>query len=220
MRRANGPAAASCNIFKADAVHAAAGQWHNLEASFSGDQISVKLDGRKVAEGKNARAKAGVISFGCSKAERVQFRNIKLKPMGSKDLFNNTDLSGWKEIGPPPPKKAGMIKKMVGGNGKTKEATWSVAAGTMHAQGGTGQLETTAMYDDFVLQLAVRANSHSKGDHAEGGVFFRGDAGQLFTGYDVPVLNDYKSGKREQAVPNSTGSLKGLQPARKVVSGR
>jgi len=204
--------------FKADAVHPAANQWHSVEANFSGDRMSVKVDGRKVADGQNSRAKAGIVALGCSKAGRVQFRNLKLKPLLTKSLFNGSDLSGWKAVGPPPPKKAGMFKKMVGGGGKPKEAQWSVVSGAIHGQGGLGQLETAAMYDDFVLQLAVRTNASTKGDHARGSVFFRGDAGQLATGYDVPVMNDYRGGNRSKAFPDSTGSIKGLQPARKVVS--
>ncbi len=210
------PTGSIVNFFKAEAVHPASGQWHNFEATFSGDHLSVKLDGRNVADGKNSRAKAGVIVFGCTKAAAAQFRNLKLKPLISKALFNGTDLSGWKAVGPPPPKKEGKIKKLMGGGGKVKEAQWSVAAGAVHGQGGVGQLETTALYDDFVLQIALRVNAH-KGDHAHTAVFFRGDAGQLSTGYEVPVLNEYRSGNRSQALPGSTGALKGLQTPRKVL---
>lgn len=210
------PTGSIVEFFKADAVHPAAGQWHSVEVTFSGDHMSVKVDGRKAAEGQNSRAKAGVVVFGC-KAGRVQFRNIRLKPLIAKTLFNGTDLSGWKSIGAPPPPKKGMLKKIIPGGGKAKDAQWSVGSGAIHGQGGVGQLETTALYDDFVLQLAIRTNASSKG-HPEGGVFFRGDAGQLATGYDVPVMNDYKNGNRSQALPGSTGSIKGLQQARKVVS--
>ena len=212
------PAGSIVDYAKADAVRPTAGQWHNLEATFSGDHLSVKLDGRKVAEGQNSRAKAGIIVLSCGKSGRVQFRNLKLKPLLTKSLFNGTDLSGWKAVGPPPPKKAGMLKKMVGGGGKAKEAQWSVASGAIHGQGGVGQLETTAMYDDFVLTLAVRTNASSKGDHPGGSVFFRGDAGQLATGYNVPVMNDYRNGNRSQPFPDSTGGIKGLQQPRKVLS--
>jgi hypothetical protein len=211
------PTGSVIDHFKAESVHPAAGQWHSVEATFSGDKISVKLDGRGAADGKNPRAKAGVIVFGCGKSAGAQFRNIKLKPLIAKALFNGTDLSGWKAVGPPPPKKEGKIKKMMGGGSKPKEAQWSVAAGAVHAQGGVGQLETTALYDDFVLQIALRVNSHNKGDHARTAVFFRGDAGQLSTGYEMPVLSEYRSGNRSQALPESTGALKGLQTPRKVL---
>jgi hypothetical protein len=210
------PTGSVIDHFKAEAVHPAAGQWHNVEATFSGDKMSVKLDGRKVADGQNPRAKAGVVVFGCSKSAGAQFRNIKLKPLISKALFNGTDLSGWKAVGPPAPKKEGKIKKMMGGGGKPKEAQWSVAAGAVHGQGGVGQLETTALYDDFVLQILLRVNSHNKSDHPRTAVFFRGDAGQLSTGYAMSVLNEYRSGNRSQALPESTGALKGLQTPRKV----
>lgn len=217
--KAGWPAGSITGKFKADDVHPAVGQWHTLEATLAGDHISVQLDGRKVTDGKDSRAKAGVFVLTCGNAGRAQFRNILLRPLLAKNLFNGSDLSGWKEVGPPPPKKAGLFKKMIGGGGKVKEAQWSVTGGAIHGQGGTGQLETTTMYDDFVLQLAVRVNNpKGKEDHPSGGVGFRGDAGQLFTGYDVPLLNDYRNGNRSQALPESTGGLKGLQPPRRVVA--
>lgn len=212
------PTGSIVDHFKADAIHPAAIQWHSVEATFSGDHLSVKLDGRGVAQGQNPRAKAGIVVLGCAKAGKVQFRNIKLKPLITKTLFNGSDLSGWKAVGPPPPKKAGMLKKMVGGGGKAKEAQWSVTSGAIHGQGGVGQLETTAMYDDFVLQLVIRNASSSKGDHARGGVFFRGDAGQLATGYDIPIMNDFRNGNRSQVFADSTGGIKGLQQPRRVIS--
>src|SRR5215472_2008216 len=212
------PTGSIVEYFKAAGVHPAPGQWHKLEASFSGDHISVKVDGRTVSQKQNSRAKAGVIALSCGKAGTVQYRNMKLKPLLTKTLFNGSDLSGWKAVVPPPPKKAGMLKKMVGGGSKPKEAQWSVANGAIHGGGGVGQLESTAMYDDFVLQLAIRTSTSTKGDHAQGAVFFRGDAGQLATGYDLPVMNDFRNGNRNQAFADSTGSIKGLQPARRVLS--
>ncbi|HEY6370009.1 MAG TPA: family 16 glycoside hydrolase [Candidatus Sulfotelmatobacter sp.] len=203
---------------KAEAVHPALNQWHSVDATLSADHITIKLDGKQVVDGKNARSRAGVITLGCNKAGRVQFRNLKLKPVGMKVLFNGTDLSGWKAVGPPPPKKKGMIKKMIPGGGKAKEAQWSVAGGAIHGQGGEGQLESTAMYDDFVLQLAIRVNSPKKNEHPRTGVFLRGDAGQLFSGYEVPALNEFKDENRSHPLPDSTGGLKGLQSPRKVAA--
>jgi len=217
--KAGWPSGSIAGRFKANDMHPAVGQWHTVEATLAGDHISVNLDGRKVADGHDPRAKAGVIVLSCSTAGRAQFRNIMLKPLLSKNLFNGSDLSGWKEVGPPPPKKAGLFKKIVGGGGKVKEAQWSVTGGAIHGQGGTGQLETDTMYDDFVLQLAIRVNNpKGKDDQPSGGVGFRGDAGQLFTGYDLPLQNAYHNGNRAQPLPNSTGGLKGLQPPRRVLS--
>jgi hypothetical protein len=215
--RSEWPSGSIVDHVKAEAVHPALNQWHTLDATLSAEHITIKLDGRQVADGKNTRARAGVIDLGCRKAGKVQFRDLKLKPLAAKLLFNGTDLSGWKPVGAPPPKKPGKLKKLVGGGGKPKDAQWSVATGAVHGQGGIGQLESAAMYDDFVLQLSPRVNSHSKGDHPKTGIFFRGDAGQLFTGYEVSVLNEYKGGNRNQALGDSTGGIKGLQPPRKVL---
>ncbi|HLW86635.1 MAG TPA: family 16 glycoside hydrolase [Candidatus Sulfotelmatobacter sp.] len=214
--RSDWPTGSIVDHIKAEAAHPALNQWHTLEATLSAEHITIKLDGRQVADGKNSRARAGVVALGCRKAGKVQFRDVRLKPLGAKVLFNGSDLSGWKPVGAPPPKKPGKLKKLVGGGGKPKDAQWSVATGAVHAQGGIGQLESTAMYDDFVLQVAARVNSH-KGDHPKTGIFFRGDAGQLATGYEVSVMNEYKGGNRSQALAESTGGLKGLQPPRKVL---
>ncbi len=206
------PTGSVVDYFKADATHPASSQWHTVEATLSGEHISVKVDGRQVAEGKNSRARGGVIGLSCNKANRAQFRNIMLRPLGMNSLFNGSDLSNWKAVGPPPPKKAGMFKKMMGGGGKAKEAEWSVANGMIHGQAGTGQLETTAMYDDFVFQAAIRVNSRDKNNHPKTAVFFRGDPGQIFTGYAMDVMNEYKNG---QPLPDSTGAIQGLSAPRK-----
>ena len=161
----------------------------------------------------NSRARGGYVDLVCSKAGKAQFRNIMLRPSGMNALFNGSDLANWKAVGPAPPKKAGMLKKMMGGGGKQKEAEWSVAGGAIHGQSGIGQLETTAMYDDFVLQVAVRVNSKDKNNHPKSAIYFRGDAGQLFTGYAVDIMNAAKNG---QPLPGSTGGLQGLAAAHKA----
>lgn len=205
------PTGSIVDHFKADPVHPAPGQWHSIEATLAGDHISVKLDGRAVVDGKNSRARGGYVDLSCSKAGKAQFRNVLLRPSGMNALFNGSDLANWKAVGPAPPKKAGMFKKMMGGGGKQKEAEWSVAGGAIHGQAGVGQLETTAMYDDFVLQVAIRVNSKDKNNHPKSAIFFRGDAGQLFTGYAVNIMNAAKNG---QPVSGGTGSLQGNSPRR------
>lgn len=205
------PTGSIVDHFKADAVHPSLGQWHTVNATLSGERISVRLDGRQLVDGKNSRARGGFVDLGCSKAGKVQFRNLLLRPTGMAALFNGSDLSNWKAVGPPPPKKGGLFKKITGG-GKTKEAEWSVANGVIHAQAGTGQLETTAMYDDFLFQAAIRVNSKDKNSHPPSAIFFRGDPGQIFTGYAMTVKNEFNSAR---ALPNSTGAIQGLVSPRK-----
>jgi hypothetical protein len=212
------PTGSLVDLFKARSLRPEANQWHAIDATLSGDRLAVKLDGYTVVDGQNARSAAGFIVLACSTGARIQFRNIELKPLEMKPLFNGSDLSGWKVVGPPPPKQVGVFRKMLGGGDKPKEASWTVLNRTVHVEKGTGQLETAAMYDDFVLQLAIKVNSKDRTEHPRSAVFFRGDAGKLFTGYEVPVMNDRRLDDRGRLPAGSTGGLTNLQPARRAVA--
>src|SRR5579863_3385262 len=187
-----------------------ANQWHTLEAELNGDKFSVKIDGRGSGDGSDGKSKAGFIALAGIRGAAVDFRNIKLKPIGTHALFNGADLSGWKSVGEPPAKESkGFLKgieKALKPKSTPKEATWSVANGIIHGANGPGQLESQTAYDDFVLQLGVRVNSKNKGHHPKAGVTLRGDAGKLGTGYEVQVENEV-----------STGSIAGLKPARPIL---
>jgi hypothetical protein len=190
------PAGSIAKVFKGDGK-LAANQWHTLEAEFNADKISVKIDGRKAGEGSDGKSKAGFISLSGNRGATVDFKNIRLKPTGTR-LFNGSDLTGWKSVGetPPPPKSGPLsgIEKMFKGKGKPKEAKWSVMDGAIHGTEGPGQLESQAAYDDFVLQIEVRVNSKNKGHHPKTAVVVRGDAGKLGTGYEVQVENEVTTG--------------------------
>ncbi len=200
------PAGSVAQVFKGDGK-LPPNTWHSLEAELSGDQISVKIDGRKIGEAKDGKSKAGFIQIVCNKGSTADFKNIKLKPTASQLLFNGSDLSGWKESAAPPPKKGGFIKKIdpFAKGGKPKETQWTVANGLIHGAGGPGQLESQAPYDDFLLQYDVRINSKSPKEHLKGGVLVRADPGQLGSGYEVQTEN------------TATGGIAGLRPPRKVL---
>jgi hypothetical protein len=95
---------------------------------------------------------------------------------------------------------------------------WSVMDGAIHVEKGPGQLETTVTYSDFVLQLEVRANAQDENNHPNSGVFWRGDRGGFWTGYESQIRNEYKDGDRSQPVDFGTGGIYNRQPARRVVS--
>jgi hypothetical protein len=136
----------------------------------------------------------------CQNAAGIQFRNIKLRPLELKPLFNGTDLSGWKVVGPPPPPKAGFLKRIIGAGDAPKDAAWSVVDRMIHAENGTGQIETAPSYDDFVLQLTVRINPRDRNERPVSSVFIRGEADRMSSGYEV-----------------QNGGLAALQPARKTL---
>jgi hypothetical protein len=139
-----------------------------------------------------------------------------LKPLGLKPIFNATDMSGWKAVNPSPQKPAagggGVLKKFGkvfgggGGDKKPHEASWSLASGAIHGANGPGQLETQAVYDDFLLQVDVKAKATGKKESPHAALHFRGDPGQFQSGYEVSIENGV-----------STGNLSGLKIARKVL---
>lgn len=207
------PAGSIAQHFKSDAGKLQPNQWHAVELEASGDELTVKIDGRKVASGKDSKSHAGYIALSCQRGGRYDFRNIKLKPLGLKSIFNATDLSGWKAVNPPVQKPAGgggMLKKLKlfggGGEKKPQEANWSLANGAIHGTNGPGQLETQAVYDDFLLQVDVKAKAAGKKESLHSALRFRGDAGQFASGYEMSIENGV-----------STGNLSGLKIARKVL---
>jgi hypothetical protein len=96
-------------------------------------------------------------------------RNIKLKPLGTRPLFNGKDLTGWKEF---PGRKSKF--------GVTKEGWLSI-------QNGNGDLQTTGEWADFVLQLECRTN----GDNLNSGVFFRCQPDKYQQGYEAQIHNGH-----------------------------
>ena len=204
--RADWPTGSVVDLAKARALRPEAAQWHAIDATVTGEHATVKLDGYSVADARNLRSTAGYVSLTCSKNPRVQFRNVRLKPLDMKALFNGTDLSGWKMVGAPPPEKVGVfgnIKKMWGGGDKLKDAAWTVADRMVHVEKGTGRLETAAAYDDFLFEATLRVNLKDRTELPKSAIFFRGDPGKLGTGYEV-----------------QSGSLGTLAAARKVAAPR
>ncbi|MBL8234532.1 MAG: DUF1080 domain-containing protein, partial [Bryobacterales bacterium] len=112
-------------------------------------------------------------------------------------------LSGWHETKHP----------------RVKEApVWSVQKGLLHVEKGPGQLETDGAYDDFVLQMDIRANAPAPDKHPNSGVFLRGDANASWSGYESQIRNEYKDGDRTKPVDFGTGGIYHNQPTRKVVA--
>ncbi len=97
------------------------------------------------------------------------FRNIKLKPADTKPLFNGKDLTGWKEF----PGKKSMFSV-------SKE-------GTIELKNGPGDLQTTALYDNFILQ----AECISHGKHLNSGIFFRCIPNEYQNGYEAQIHNGW-----------------------------
>ena len=75
-----------------------------------------------------------------SREGAVAFRNVRLKPMGLKPLFNGHDLNGWNK------ERAEKCKFEVTDKGE------------LHLSNGPGQIETVRDFANFVLQLECKVN--------------------------------------------------------------
>jgi hypothetical protein len=178
-------------------------QWNNYEVEVQGDHFVVKLNGRKILDGRDKESKIGHIGLQYNKDNKIEFRNIKLKPLGLNPFFGGKDLTGWREVKSPRTVKA--------------PPEWSVRKGAIHVEKGPGQLETFAVFDDFILQLDIRTNPQNEKHHPNSGVFFRGDSNGYWTGYESQIRNEYKDGDRTQPVDWGTGAIYNRQATRRVI---
>jgi len=180
---------------RCEAAHQGA-DWQTVEVTAAGGDFAVKLNGTTVLRYTDARpVLRGPVGLQFNTG-KIEFRNVKLKPLGMKSLFNGKDLAGWK-IHP------------------ENKSRWTVTPeGWIHLRDGRGQLESEGQYADFTLQLEVFVNGKS----LNSGVFFRSIPGEFWNGYESQIHNGYKSGDRTQPVDCGTGGIFRRQNARKVVA--
>ena len=184
-------------IAKASDTPKTAGQWNTYDLTAEGDHLVVKLNGKTtvdVRDSKYARGAIGLQKF--SNAGEVRFRNLKLKPLGLKSIFNGKDLAGWKEV--PGHKSVYTV---------TPE-------GWLNVKNGNGDLQSEGEYGDFVFQLDIISN----GAHLNSGVFFRALKGQFWSGYEAQIRNQWQGDDRAKPVDFGTGAIYNRQAARRVVS--
>jgi len=171
-------------------------QWHTFHITADGGRFVVRVDGHTILQYQDPRPLGrGFIGLEFNKGQ-IEFRNIKLKPLGMKPLFNGHDLSGWKTY----PEMASRFSV-------TKE-------GWLHVAGGRGQLETEGTYADFTLQLEVFVN----GRGLNSGIFFRCIPGQIMNGYECQIHNGFLDGDRSKPQDCGTGGIFRRQNARRVMA--
>jgi hypothetical protein len=196
------PTGSLVNIARARPVKLKPDFWHVYEIFALGNNILIKLDGRKVLEVRDSWSRIGHIGLQYNKDNRIEFRNLRLRPLGLVPLFNSKNLNGWQEVKAPSAKESPV---------------WAVRKGVLHVERGPGQLESKNVYEDFVLQLDVRTNTIDPNRHPNSGVFFRGAPGGYWSGYESQIRNEFRNGDRTRAVDFGTGGIYRYQEARKVV---
>ncbi|HWQ56130.1 MAG TPA: DUF1080 domain-containing protein [Bryobacteraceae bacterium] len=192
------------NHVAAKRIRPAADRWHTFEVQAVGSQWVVKVDGKKVLDASDPKSKTGHFGLQYNKDKKIEFRNIKVRPLGLKPIFNGKNLDGWKVVEPPKPPK--------------ERAVWSAKDGMINVLHGGGQLETESTWDDFILQLDIRANSDDPKRHPNSGIFFRGDPGAYWAGYESQIRNEYKDNDPTQPVDYGTGAIYNRIAARKIVA--
>jgi len=170
--------------------------WQTFEVTADGGHFLVKLDGQLVLDYTDPDPPGrGFIGLQLNSG-KVEFRNVKLKPLGLVSIFNGHDLTGWKPY-------PGMKSKF----SVTPE-------GWLHVKDGRGQLETIGQYANFTLQLEVFVG----GEALNSGIFFRSIPGELMNGYESQIQNGYLEGDRSKPQDCGTGGIFRRQNARKVVA--
>ncbi len=93
-------------------VDPAPNQWHTFDVEVHGDHFVATLDGTKTLDGKDSRFKSGYIGLQHHKDNKVEFRNIRIKPLRvdvaahGYHLLNVISLpgdQGWDYLGVDPP---------------------------------------------------------------------------------------------------------------------
>ncbi|MGQ9916733.1 MAG: family 16 glycoside hydrolase [Bryobacteraceae bacterium] len=189
--------------WKIDFSTLASSSWMPVEVEAVGAGIGVRAGGRMADHSSGPVAPAGYFFLEAKPGGRVEIRNLRLRLLKPDSLFNGSDLSGWKSTGEPARQRSGFGR--IFGAGRPKEAKWTVVRSMIHGADGPGQLESLLQFGDFILQAEVRINSKRAGQRRRYAVLFRGDPGQLGTGYEVNVQ------------PGATGALMGLTTARKAI---
>jgi len=170
--------------------------WQAFELTADGPRFTVKIDGETLLEYTDPKPLGrGFIGLQFRKG-KIEFRNIKLKPLGTKSIFNGKDLSGWKTY----PDMASVFSV-------TPE-------GWMNVKNGRGQIETAGQYDDFTLQLEVFVN----GEALNSGIFYRCIPGEAMNGYESQIQNGCVDGDRTKPQDCGTGGIFRRQDARRVVA--
>lgn len=170
--------------------------WQAYEVSVNQGRVTVMLDGRQVLDYTDPNPLGrGHIGLQLNQG-KVEFRNIKLRPLGLKKIFNGQDLAGWKSY----PEMASVFSVIEEGN--------------LNVKNGSGQLETEGSYGDFVLQLECITHAPD----LNSGIFYRCIPGDVMMGYESQIHNGFVDGDRSQPKDCGTGGIFRRQNARWVVA--
>jgi hypothetical protein len=184
---------------KTDAPIIGSGDWKTFHVRLEGNRITVDLDGTQVldyTDETNAR-RSGLIGLQ-KNAGRIEFKDVRLRPLGMQPLFNGTDLAGWRVV-------------------LGSKSEFTIEDGAIRVRNGAGFLETEQTFGDFVFQT----DAVTHGDALNSGFFFRAQPGSEAApsnGYEVQIDNSLKDGDPTKPANAGTGAIFRRTTARRVVS--
>lgn len=171
--------------------------WHTYRVLVEGDSIKVWLDGKAVMDYTDPHPlERGYLCLQHNTG-KVEFRNIRLRPLGMKELPVGADWStAWTTQ-------------------KKDDAQFSASGSEegLQLKGGSGQVESKEQWDDFVLQATYRLSDPS----VNSGIFFRCIPGELLNGYECQLNHDFENGHRIIPTDYGAGGIFRRQKARVVV---
>ena len=170
-------------------------EWHSMKMVMAGKRLQVSVDGTNVCDYTDAVGIAkGKIGLQHNSG-RIEFRNIRLRPLGLSSLLDE-ELTQWTKY-----------PEMPGEFSMTDE-------GYLRVKGGRTQLESKQPFDDFVLLAEYKLPL----DEMNSGIFFRCIPGDVMMGYECQLSNEIKNGNRLNPADCGTGGIFRRQDAR-VVAG-
>lgn len=170
-------------------------QWHSMKMVMDGKRLQVSVDGTNVCDYTDtvdvAEGRIGLQH----NSGRIEFRDIRLRPLGLNSLLD-AELTQWTKY-----------PEMPGDFSITDE-------GCLRVKGGRTQLESKRPFDDFVLLAEYKLPLNEMNS----GIFFRCIPGDVMMGYECQLSNEIKDGDRLKPADCGTGGIFRRQDAR-VVAG-
>lgn len=169
-------------------------QWRTMRMRLEGGNLQVSVDEQLVCDYNDPEPlPAGRIGLQHNRG-RVEFRSVKLRPLGLKSLLDE-GLSQWTNY-----------PEMPGSFSTTTE-------GWLHVQGGRTQLETKQSFGDFALLAEYKLPT----PEMNSGIFFRCIPGDEMMGYECQLSNELQDGNRLTPADHGTGGIFRRQQARGVM---
>lgn len=170
-------------------------QWRTMTMNLQGNQLRVSVDGTLLCDYTDPLGLSeGRIGLQHNSG-RVEFKNIRLRPLGLTSLIDE-ELSMWTKYPEMP------------GEFTTTDEGW------MHVKGGRTQLESKDSYDNFVLLAEYKLPTAEMNS----GIFFRCIPGDEMMGYECQLSNEMKDGNPVAPADCGTGGIFRRQDAR-IVAG-